>query len=116
MSSYKYNAALAKIIQECLAIEGDGTKPEDVISEMQLQALLSVARVIRERIWNVYRFKFLEMFVLFGMTDGLNLAEAISLARKLANARDDDEIFKSFYYMLQEAYVDSLEKGDDDEA
>lgn len=114
MSKGKHESALDKIIKECLAIEGDGTPEQDVITEMQLHALMTVAKLIRERIWLQYRFKFLEIFVLFGMTDGLNVAESISLARKLANSRDDEEIFKSFYYMLQESYVDSLEGGDDD--
>ena len=53
--------------------------------------------------------------MLFGLTHELDVPDALQLARQIRNARNDDELFVEFFYMLQAMYIDSLESEDDDE-
>jgi hypothetical protein len=100
---------LEELIRRCM--EEHEAPPVNQFSPMQLMELVNAALVLQERIWLLYGFKFLGTFVVYGMTEDLEPSDAIQLARQLVNARDDEELFVEFYYMLQSCYIDRLEEG-----
>ena len=103
---------LEELILRCMIDEHDS--PSIVqFKPVQLMTLVDTALVLQERIWILYGFKFLATFIVYGLSDDLEAAEAIQLARKLRNADDDDKLFIEFYWMLQACYIDSLEGGDE---
>ena len=103
-----------KLIQQAIDMDLNNETPTR-FSQLQLSALVDTALTLQERMWHVYRFKFLATFVLFGLTHELKVSDALQLARQIRNARDDDELFVEFFYMLQAMYIDSLESEDEDE-
>jgi hypothetical protein len=103
---------LEELILRCMMDEHDS--PSIVqFKPVQLMTLVDTALVLQERIWILYGFKFLATFIVYGLSDDLEAAEAIQLARKLRNADDDDKLFIEFYWMLQDCYIDGLEGGDE---
>ena len=103
---------LEELILRCMIDEHDS--PSIVqFKPVQLMTLVDTALVLQERIWILYGFKFLATFIVYGLSDDLEAAEAIQLARKLRNADDDDKLFIEFYWMLQDCYIDGLEGGDE---
>ena len=114
MTKNEQKKRIHKLIQQAIDMDVDNEEPTR-FSQLQLSALVDTALTLQERIWKVYRFKFLATFVLFGLTHELDVPDALQLARQIRNARNDDELFVEFFYMLQAMYIDSLESEDDDE-
>lgn len=113
MSKREQKKKIEELIQQAIDCDFEGVEPLG-LTRMQLRSLVDTALVLQERIWQVYRFKFLATFVLFGLTHELKPSDAMMLSRRIRNADDDDELFVEFFYMLQATYVDGLERGDDE--
>lgn len=113
MTKGEQKRRIHELIQQAIDFDFEKVEPTR-FSKMELAVLIDAALVIQERIWQVYRFKFLATFVLFGLTHQLTPPDAIMLARKIRNADEDDELFVEFFYMLQAMYIDALEAGDDE--
>ena len=113
MTKGEQKKRIHELIQQAIDFDFENVEPTR-FTQMQLAELIDHSLVLQERMWIVYRFKFLATFVLFGLTDALKVSDAMNLARQIRNANDDDELFIEFFYMLQEMYVDGLERGDDE--
>jgi len=113
MTKGEQKKRIHKLVQQAIDMDVAGEEPTR-FSKLQLSALVDTALHLQERMWQVYRFKFLATFVLFGLTHELKVSDALQLARQIRNARDDDELFVEFFYMLQAMYVDGLESEGDE--
>ena len=113
MTKGEQKKRIHKLVQQAIDMDVAGEKPTQ-FSKLQLSALVDTALHLQERMWQVYRFKFLATFVLFGLTHELKVSDALQLARQVRNARDEDELFIEFFYMLQVMYVDGLESEGDE--
>ena len=114
MTKGEQKKRIHKLIQQAIDMDTANEEPTR-FTKMQLASLVDASLVLQERMWQVYRFKFLATFVLFGLTHQLEVADALQLARQVRNAQDDDKLFVGFFYMLQSMYIDGLEaEGDDD--
>jgi len=115
MTKGEQKKRIHKLIQQAIDMDTANEEPTR-FTKLQLSALVDTSLHLQERMWQVYRFKFLATFVLFGLTHKLEVSDALQLARQIRNASDDDELFVEFFNMLQATYIDSLEvEGDDDE-
>jgi hypothetical protein len=113
MTKREQKKRIHKLVQQAIDMDTANEEPTR-FTKMQLASLVDASLVLQERMWQVYRFKFLATYVLFGLTHQLAVADALQLARQIRNAQDDDELFIGFFYMLQAMYVDSLEAEDDE--
>ena len=113
MTKGEQKKRIHKLVQQAIDMDVAGEEPTR-FTKLQLSALVDTSLHLQERMWQVYRFKFLATFVLFGLTHELKVLDALQLARQVRNARDDEELFVEFFYMLQAMYVDGLESEDDE--
>ena len=114
MTKGEQKKRIHELIQQAIDLDLKIAEPFR-FTQMQFAELIDHSLVLQERMWKVYRFKFLATFVLFGLTHQLEVSDALNLARQTRHANDDDELFVEFFYMLQAIYVDSLEAEGDDE-
>lgn len=113
MTKGEQKKRIHKLVQQAIDMDAANEEPTR-FTKLQLSALVDTALHLQERMWQVYRFKFLATFVLFGLTHELEVSDALQLARQVRNSRDDDELFVKFFFMLQVMYVDGLEAEDDE--
>lgn len=113
MTKGEQKKRIHKLVQQAIDMDVANEEPTR-FTKLQLSALVDTALHLQERMWQVYRFKFLATFVLFGLTHELKVSDALQLARQIRNASDDDELFIEFFYMLQAMYVDGLESEGDE--
>jgi len=113
MTKGEQKKRIHELIQQAIDCDVENVQPTR-FTQLQLAELIDHSLILQERMWQVYRFKFLATFVLFGLTDQLTVSDSLNLARQIRNANEHDELFFEFFCMLQETYVDGLEGGDDE--
>jgi len=113
MTKGEQKKRIHKLIQQAIDMDTASDEPTR-FTKLQLSALVDTSLHLQERMWQVYRFKFLATFVLFGLTHELEVKDALKLARGIRNARNDEPLFQGFFFMLQAMYVDQLESEDEE--